>query len=726
MLVGLALAGCSGDDGAAGPAGIAGPAGPDGPSGPDGNLPVVTAGEISITVTRVLAPKDGGAPSVDLTLTDENGIAVRDLPARSISFVLSQLTPGSAGGSSEWQSYVTRESAGIPDAQASTENGSVGTFVDNGDGTYRYTFSQALTAYPAGPAFDPNKTHRLGIEIRGQAPITDNGVVTFVPAGGSPSFTRDIVDNDTCNACHDRLEFHGGPRTDIAYCVTCHNPYSIDGDTVNEPWGGSVDMTLMIHKIHAGRYLTQGYYIVGFRGTVHDYSDVVFPQSLTNCETCHEESDPNTPQASNWRTVPNRNACGACHDNITNWESGGADGHPGGLAFTDDLTCTECHGPDSDVDGGAYRVANVHRDPVAEAGERFQFNIIDVIDTAVGDNTTVLFSVTDPTNDDAPYDIQNDEAFTTCQFGASRLAISIGWVTSDYTNRDSGNTPAQPVSMNPLTACGGTSTAEGEGVFSVTSPVEIPATVSGTLAVTIDGHPAVPIDGTTERIPVTNAIAYYGITDDPPVARRNAVAIERCDACHSQLTMHGNNRTDEPEVCVVCHNPDATDINKRAGACVDAHGADDASIDMKYMIHALHAFSFTGEPYKTCNFFSNPVTFDFLYPGKLNNCEGCHLPGGYYPVDPGTILGTTVSVGADLSVPTDDTVVSPNTSACSGCHITQSARNHMLSNGADYEATKAADSSLISSGVESCAICHGPGRAADVELVHGVAEFQFN
>jgi OmcA/MtrC family decaheme c-type cytochrome len=111
---------------------------------------------------------------------------------------LSQLTPGSAGGSSEWQSYATTEDGGIPDVQASTENGSAGTFTDNNDGTYTYTFASALTDYPAGPTFDETKTHRLGIEIRGQAPNSSNGIVTFVPAGGEPTFERRIVDNDTC------------------------------------------------------------------------------------------------------------------------------------------------------------------------------------------------------------------------------------------------------------------------------------------------------------------------------------------------------------------------------------------------------------------------------------------------------------------------------------------------------------------------------------------------
>ena len=44
----------------------------------------------------------------------------------------------------------------------------------------------------------------------------------------------------------------------------------------------------------------------------------------------------------------------------------------------------------------------------------------------------------------------------------------------------------------------------------------------------------------------------------------------------------------------------------------------------------------------------------------------------------------------------------------------------MIQNGGDFEAGKAADSTLVSSGVETCELCHGPGRTADVKAVHDV------
>jgi len=746
-MLSISLAACSGSDGKkgdSGDTGPAGPAGPQGPSGPSAGVPIDSAELINIGVTSVVVPAGGGAPVVELALTNDLTQGLFGLPAGDIRFVISQLSPGTGGGSSEWQSYVTRDSGGIPDAQANTERGSSGTWVDNGDGTYQYTFEMALTAYPAGPVFDETKTHRLGIEIRGQAPISSNGIYNFVPAGGDPLFERRIVDNDTCFACHDIINFHGGPRTDIDYCVTCHNPSSIDGDTVNEPWGGTVDMKQMVHKIHYGKELTNGYFIVGYGGPV-DFSDIAFPQDVRNCSTCHDESDANTPQASNWREVQNTATCGSCHDNI----DFAAGDHVGGI--NDDSTCVQCHGPNSTINGGALRVEVVHQLPVQLASQNFQYNIENVLNMAVGQMPEVQFSVTNP-NDGSFYDILNDVEFTTCAGGASRLQIGIAWNTDDYTNTNSGSNPAQPVAagLNAL-ACfgnpGATPVAGSPGWFSVTATNPLPADAVDTAAVTIDGHPAVDIDGTIERIPVRNVVEYFGIDGASAVARREVVDIANCDNCHKELSLHGNNRTDEPQVCVTCHNPNATDARQRVPVavpedppvdCVNVLGPDDVPIDFKFMIHAIHASSSeTGVPYEVCGFSNSVHVYNEAtvhYPGHLNNCEACHVKeedlgrgqsATYFPVDPSKVLGTTVSVGADPT-PIDDVVISPNTAVCSACHVSDLAKEHMTQNGGDFNATKAADSTLISSGVETCELCHGEGRSVDVEVVHGVRDFLLN
>jgi OmcA/MtrC family decaheme c-type cytochrome len=729
LLAGLLLAACQGDDGAPGTAGAPGPAGPPGPSTGDG-VPIDSAELINIAITGI--DFSGGAPTIDLTLRNDLNQGLVGLPAGDIRFTLAQLTPGSGGGSSEWQSYITRDSGGITDAQATTERGTAGTFTDNSDGTYVYTFANAPDDYPAGPVFDATKTHRIGIEIRGQAPISSNGIVTFVPNGDPVSFERTIVDNAQCNACHDRLEFHGGPRTDVGYCVTCHNPYSIDGDT-----GNTVDMKALVHNIHAGR---SDYVIIGHNDTVHDYSTVKWTQDLRNCQTCHQESDTSTPQASNWRLVQNRASCGTCHydDGVPNSGNDYAieDGiHPADLVFTDDTQCVTCHGPDSTVGGGSLRVEAVHVIPEQIASEDFQYNVIGITNAAAGQAPSVTFSVTNPNNNNAPYDLATDPAWTACD-GTSRLAVTLAWITSDYTNTGTGNSPAQPVSMNPLTACGGTATDNLDGTYTVTSPAQVPAGLVGTLSAGIEGHPWVDINGDgatsfTERVAVTNAIFYLGIDGATTVERRNAIAIERCNDCHNRLSIHGFNRTDEPEVCVQCHNPNATDINRRNPPCSDDLGTADVPIDFKRMVHLIHASGATKVPYEVCGFGNSTHVFDVKYPGHLNNCEGCHQvteenPFPYHPVEAGQIQGTTISVGIDPVSPTDDVVISANSAVCSSCHVSDLARNHMIQNGGNFAATKNADGSLNPADVESCALCHGPGRSADVKEVHGVDSFQFN
>jgi OmcA/MtrC family decaheme c-type cytochrome len=732
----LALLGCQANDGATGPQGPAGPPGPPGPAGPQAGVPVSSAARINVTIDAVTAPEDGGPPVVELTLTNDLGEGLTGLPAATIRFAIAELFPGADGGSSHWQSYVTRDSNGIANAQGTPERATDGTFVDLGDGSYEYTFAQALTDYPGAPAFDPLKTHRLGVEIRtstdGFTPANipaNNSPVDFVPAGGAPTFTRSIVDTAHCNRCHDRLAMHGGARVDVEYCVICHNPSSIDGAS-----GNTIDFKRLIHSIHSARTDYQ----IGSGSHIHEWSDVQFPQDIRNCDTCHDESDADTPDAANYRLVANRAACGTCHyddgdpnNDVHHYAI--EDGvHPDNFVFSDDMQCLDCHGPNGTVtnaEGELVQIPVAHALPALAASREFAFNMLSVTDTATGQQPQITFSVTDPTNEDAAYDIGADAAFTACADGSSRLAIDIGWSTSDYTNRDSGTLPALPVSFNvlPGAGCGGNAVDNNDGTFTAVSPVALPAAASGTLAVGIEGHPWKDLNGdglgsSDERIAVEAAVAYAGIDGATTTPRRQAVDIAKCDECHKQLSLHGGNRTDNPELCVICHNPNMSDINQRGGDCAAAFGTDDSPTDFKRMIHLIHASGTVGQPFTVCGFGNSAHTFDFEFPGKLNNCEGCHVPGGYYPSEPGQRLGTTVDVN-DPATFTDDVVISPNAAVCSACHQEPLEAEHMKQNGADFAATKAADGTLISASVETCALCHGPGRVADVEVMHHVGDY---
>src|SRR5690606_19719221 len=115
----------------------------------------------------------------------------------------------------------------------------------------------------------------------------DNEIYHFLPAGGDVVTTLDVVTDASCNACHTRVEAHGGSRRGVEMCNLCHTEAnSIDPDT-----GNTVDMHVMIHKIHRGSELpsVQGgepYQIIGYRQSVHDYSHVVYPGETASCEGC--------------------------------------------------------------------------------------------------------------------------------------------------------------------------------------------------------------------------------------------------------------------------------------------------------------------------------------------------------------------------------------------------------------------------------------------------------
>ena len=168
--------------------------------------------------------------------------------------------------------------------------------------SYTYQYATSLTNLPQDIldqaaeegldlSYNPNLTHRVAIQFDG-APGKANPNRDWVPATGATDgiFTMDIAATANCNRCHDPLAIHGGGRSEVKYCVTCHNPGSVDPESTN-----TVDMKVMIHKIHMGANLPSvqegnPYYIVGFRGSVHDYSNLHYPQDIRNCVNCHAGS----------------------------------------------------------------------------------------------------------------------------------------------------------------------------------------------------------------------------------------------------------------------------------------------------------------------------------------------------------------------------------------------------------------------------------------------------
>jgi OmcA/MtrC family decaheme c-type cytochrome len=787
-LLTLSLAACEGDDG------------DRGPPGPRG-LGAATELNIQITDVTIESP-----PVVEFFVTDQDDIAVTGLDVSNLRFTVAKLDTSQLP--TAWVSYVNREEdaqdclADPPQNGCGPGTGTAiqatrdqdGTLVDRENGSYAYTFATDITdvTTPVAVTYDANASHRLGIQTRGGLP-TVNATYNFVPASGDTTGIprRDIVLTKTCNSCHNELEAHDG-REEVEYCVTCHNPGSEDANS-----GNTVDFKVMIHKLHRGENLPSvdnggEYAIWGFRNTKHNFSDVVFPQDIRACETCHVP-DPDAPQAGNWETNPNMEACGACHDNIKFDVAGplpgvtpgdDPDGHPGG-AVTDNALCTNCHRPD-----GLVPVATSHTIPERVAAESFQWNVVSISNTGPNQAPVVVFSVTDPTNNNAAWDLA-DPAFTTAG-GVSRLAILIGWDSRDHVGNPSlqvefDNTgapgPGLPISIDGLLdpAQGGIPGGNGiavpgpnPGEYQVTSPTVIPAGLTGAQhigVVAIEGHPAGQDDdgNYTLRVPVPSAIEEFSIAGAIK-ERRQVISTEKCNTCHFALSMHGSNRNIADELmCVVCHNSAATDANARPSlvratrvgdpATITADGKREESIDIKRMIHAIHAGEESGHGVRENglvvwgfpgfgNVFgggcpTNECEHDFghvRFPGILSDCETCHLEGTYeledtweLPTQSGILASTVdthpavsaVSYAAELADPTVDLNFSPTAAVCSACHDSTVAQSHMTLNAGVFgvpgnPGNPPALQTDIDSNVEACAVCHGPGRSADVAQVHEI------
>jgi OmcA/MtrC family decaheme c-type cytochrome len=393
-----------------------------------------------------------------------------------------------------------------------------------------------------------------------------------------------------------------------------------------------------------------------------------------------------------------------------------------------------CHGP-----GDGLNAQAVHVVPDLVAAERFRYEVLNVANSAPGQQPTVTIRVTDPTNNNAPYDIK--AAGGPFQVGNAALRVDLAWSTRpDFTNNGSGSatpvsgTPAQPITID--FKANGVPNPAFPGGFMATAAKPIPLDATGSGSALLEGRPNVDTDGDgdVESVPVTAAGLAFAITDASAMAYRQVVDINKCNDCHKQLSLHGDNRAGNPELCSSCHNPNATDINRRVAgtACETVTGTlDDQSIDFKYMVHAIHAGPIAG--YKVCGHNSSGYDFSHVtYPGKLNNCEGCHTPqsgtsrASYHPVDPAVALPTTFDAGADRSTALDDRAVSPNATVCSACHADAESKAHMEINGGSFNLTKNANGTQASGPVETCGICHGPGRTYDVKQMHKVGEFAFN
>lgn len=630
-----------------------------------------------------------GTVRARVKFTDPQGVpldreGIQTPGAISASFILARIPKDQ----SQYLAYTTRTQnstiTGQSAIQAGTDTG--GAWQKVADGEYNYTFGFKLPAN-----YDKSVTHSVGVyanrvltEFEFGTSLADN-VYSWVPDGSARPAPRDIVKTKSCQRCHiDNFAFHGATgRTSMEMCVLCHTPQTTDPDT-----GNTVDMVEMTHRIHMGADLPSvqaggRYQIIGFGNVVWDYSKIEFPTDKRNCSVCHE---PNSGAAQGNRalTAPSRAACGSCHDNV---DFATGRGHIN-LPQPNDSQCARCHTPSGDSEFDAT-ITGAHTIPYnSKALTGFQWEITKVDDGVAGRKPTITFSIKD----------KDGNPLTPAQFG--RIFAVLGGPTIDYTAKFAGQTTSGYVSEDLSRSTG------ANGVYTHTFTNAIPADARGTYSISLDGRRVETIyAGTTRQQsvqygPKKNAIIYFSVDGSPVAERRKAVSMEKCNQCHVSLRLHGENRIDTIEHCVVCHNPVETDVARRPAAAGKPQ-----SVDFRQMIHNIHggeelkAF-FGNEDYIVYGFGSNAINFsEVVFPGRLAACDACHINNSQnLPLAP---THSKVSNPRGLIDP-----VGPQAAACLSCHQSIDAASHALVN--------------TSALGESCGTCHGANGDFSVRKAHAV------
>src|ERR1022692_227356 len=460
---------------------------------------------VGVTIT-------GQTVAVHFTVTDSAGVpldrnGVNTAGTVSTSFVIGYIPTAQASAQTipVYNNYflntVTSVDGKTTGTQATSASG--GTYTSTADGDYVYTFSKLL---PVG--FDQTVTHTVA--MYGSRSLTSFGLLTyyanteysFVPNGSKVTVTRQIVQNAACNQCHDPLSAHGGSRQDVALCILCHEPQTVDPNT-----GNNLDFTVMIHSIHMGSSLATvvaggKYQVIGFNNSVSDFSGVVFPQYVGTCKVCHQGA----PQSGVYLTNPSRRACGACHNDV-NFATGL---NHVNLPESDDSQCTQCHIPKG-VNEFDASITGAHVNPMFSSQlPGTTFKLISATGAA-GKSPTVVFSVTDA----------RGNAIPRCTM--SSLSLVLAGPTADYGVLQNGT--AAYLSESVLTAA----TASGSN-WTYTFKGTVPAGATGSYAVGIEGYKNITINpGTVISQVVRDAgmsqVAYFSV-DGTPVAPRRVVVTE--------------------------------------------------------------------------------------------------------------------------------------------------------------------------------------------------------
>ena len=579
-----------------------------------------------------------------------------------------------------------------------------------------------FTATAAGKSFDPTVSGMVygyvadeeftpgdvtpGAHINLYDNVASAAIAFGSAQAGDPDAYQSFANSDGCTNCHGSpYRKHGYRVSDVegipsfAACKTCHYDDRTGG---HEDWQYMVDDPF---NWATGVGATRDYaYIANVKNDTHmaHAMEFPYPQSMSNCNTCHEGYLTEILDDSNFDLA----FCKSCHviegtdawpaDAGTTLEGMYAQPHrppPMTFLWADagvdnihnvDMNCQNCHGTD-----GFSAFADMHSgydDHIYDAnGDKFAETYTVAVDsvTMAGNVLTIDFSASDPA------------------IAVEVLVSLYGWDTKNFIiashSRDGSDLcPSSrgdgcrmefaPGDTNPLF----TDNSVGAGDYSVDLdlgayvpteflPDDIPtliadgvikkAEISVTPELELNGEDVVLL-----AVGETFDIAGSMIVDDYFKGMNAAVDVDKCNACHDSLasTFHdGSGRGgDGIEVCKHCH------VTTSPGSHIEL-----ASRAIDSYVHAIHSF----QPFDEDDVYNdNDPVFNarneqhkhhtFPYFTALA-CEACHLEGAYNVPDQSESLFGVLRASWTLDDPSvraigtiPEYVTGPASRACGGCH----------------------------------------------------------
>ena len=175
-----------------------------------------------------------------------------------------------------------------------------GLVLDGAVGSYAFTFPAPVAASATGSYAVGMEGYLTPAGAGGPIYAALNPVSYVAVTDPTPVPRRTVVDRDKCNSCHSDLLAHGGTRKSPEYCVLCHNPNAVDDVgvaryEVSSTQAPGDNFKLMVHKLHRGNQLAQGYVLgsdplptpANPDGTPVDFGAVGYPGDLRACWACH-------------------------------------------------------------------------------------------------------------------------------------------------------------------------------------------------------------------------------------------------------------------------------------------------------------------------------------------------------------------------------------------------------------------------------------------------------